>query len=167
MRYWLRHSLPVIIVIYNPESKECYWEHVTRKTAQQTKRDWEILIPRRKRLDESSKDTLEEIAEGPLQIMRLQHLTLQEPWMTLLSDGRGTRSRAAVVIMRLTRRFTPTACSSGASTQMQSWIIITILAAFLRRRKIRSSLNIAVLIRSASICCGHVARKLRSAALLG
>lgn len=58
-QYWLNHSLPVIIVLYNPESKECIWEVVDRLTVQLVSKDkYKILIRKNNRFDESAKAKL-------------------------------------------------------------------------------------------------------------
>lgn len=58
-QYWLNHSLPVIIVLYNPESKECIWEVVDRFTVQLVSEDkYKILIRKNNRFDESAKAKL-------------------------------------------------------------------------------------------------------------
>jgi len=43
--YWLNHSLPVIIVLYNPANDTCYWNVVDSKTAKLTAKNWKIEIP--------------------------------------------------------------------------------------------------------------------------
>lgn len=43
--YWLNHSLPVIIVLYNPTNDTCYWNVVNLKTATFTPKNWKIEIP--------------------------------------------------------------------------------------------------------------------------
>lgn len=55
LEYWLKHSLPVIIVLYNPETKECIWEHINESTIVMiNKSNWKINIPKNKVLSRSS-----------------------------------------------------------------------------------------------------------------
>lgn len=55
-QYWLNHSLPVIIVLYNPENKECIWEVVDRLTVQMVSEEkCKMLIRKNNRFDESVK----------------------------------------------------------------------------------------------------------------
>ena len=82
----------------------------------------------------------------------------------LRSTSRGTLSLPAVVIIFLSKYLTCSASSCGASTHKASWIIITIRAPILRFVKMQSRRTMAVFIKSASICCGHVTRKLRCTA---
>ena len=63
LEYWLNHSLPVIIVLYNPETKQCIWEHVTTDTAKiVSKSEWEISISNNNILNEESKSSLVNLA---------------------------------------------------------------------------------------------------------
>ncbi len=44
--YWLNHSLPVVVVLYHPETKRCHWQLVNRQTLQETSTDgWKLLVP--------------------------------------------------------------------------------------------------------------------------
>ena len=55
VNYWLNHVLPVLLVIYNPESDMMYWDFVTRKNILKTENGWKIDIPEKNQLgtDES------------------------------------------------------------------------------------------------------------------
>lgn len=45
--YWLKHVLPVIILLYHPLSKECIWEVINEFTVKQSKNRYKITIPKR------------------------------------------------------------------------------------------------------------------------
>jgi hypothetical protein len=65
--YWLDHSLPVLIVMYDPASETLYWEHVTGDRAIRTGVGWKILIPRDQVLSAaapSALPSLRAIADG-------------------------------------------------------------------------------------------------------
>ncbi len=49
--YWLNHSLPIIIVIYNPSTGECIWENVNKQTVQKCQNGWKIKLPCRHSLE--------------------------------------------------------------------------------------------------------------------
>lgn len=53
--YWLNHSLPVIIVFYNPINDKCYWQHITNGNIQKTKLSWKTFIDFSNQLDIKSK----------------------------------------------------------------------------------------------------------------
>lgn len=46
MSYWTEHSLPVIIIIYEPKSQLMLWEWANINTCRQTTKGWAIDIPR-------------------------------------------------------------------------------------------------------------------------
>ncbi|HWG64610.1 MAG TPA: DUF4365 domain-containing protein [Streptosporangiaceae bacterium] len=46
VRYWKEHSLPVVVVLYDPETEYCYWQHVSPETLVETSSSgWKLLIP--------------------------------------------------------------------------------------------------------------------------
>ena len=59
---WVKHSLPVIIVLCDLKSETCYYEMVTKENCISTGKEWKILIPKNKTLTTSSRDDLIEIA---------------------------------------------------------------------------------------------------------
>jgi len=65
LNYWLQHSLPVILVVCDPNTKECWWREITAGTVERTEKAWKTLIPRSQRLGPGSKAALKEIAGRP------------------------------------------------------------------------------------------------------
>jgi hypothetical protein len=43
--YCLRHSLPVVILVYHPGTRATYWAHVTSGAVEYTRSGWKMLIP--------------------------------------------------------------------------------------------------------------------------
>jgi hypothetical protein len=43
--YLANYPLPVVIVICDPDSKECYWVHFKSEQTQRTERGWKLTIP--------------------------------------------------------------------------------------------------------------------------
>jgi hypothetical protein len=43
--YWLRHCLPVVLLLHDPESGATYWEHVTARVVKYTDTGWKMLVP--------------------------------------------------------------------------------------------------------------------------
>ncbi|MBC9207112.1 DUF4365 domain-containing protein [Roseomonas aerophila] len=58
LEYWLRHSLPVFLIIHNPETGLTLWQRVERHLTRQTAKGWAIHIPAANVLDEKSKPAL-------------------------------------------------------------------------------------------------------------
>jgi hypothetical protein len=62
--YWLRHSLPVVVVLYDPDSDTCYWQLVSQATlADSRSGNPKILVPSSQVLDESAKGALRAAAD--------------------------------------------------------------------------------------------------------
>lgn len=65
LKYWLSHSLPVIITICDHRSGVCYWVEVTRTNIEDTNQGWKILIPKKQTISSKNKYLLEEISQTP------------------------------------------------------------------------------------------------------
>lgn len=86
-KYWLKHSLPVILILYNPSTEECIWEHVNERTTRQTKSGWVIKISRNQRLSDCKK-LIEKISEKLSNYEKKLHtLILAKPWMNAIKNG--------------------------------------------------------------------------------
>ena len=62
LEYFLEHSLPVLIVLYDPRSGRAHWQHVTEGTAHRTPKGWSLLIPDDQEIGADSADELRHIA---------------------------------------------------------------------------------------------------------
>lgn len=86
--YWTNHSLPVVVVLYHPETGQCHWQLVNRKTLVETSTGgWKLLIPKAHLLDETARTPLQDAAEGDPYVLRIRELRLAKPWMELLASG--------------------------------------------------------------------------------
>lgn len=64
LKYWLDHSLPVVVVFYHPETKRCHWQLVREETLTRTSTGgWKLLVPEDHVLDETARTSLREAAE--------------------------------------------------------------------------------------------------------
>ncbi|KRC42721.1 DUF4365 domain-containing protein [Oerskovia sp. Root22] len=89
LEYWIDHSLPVIVVLCNPDTGTAYWQTVTQKTIVTGKRGGrKLLVPTAQQLGGESRRGLAKVAEGKPYELRLRQLRLALPWMRLLQDGR-------------------------------------------------------------------------------
>jgi hypothetical protein len=92
LNYWLNHSLPVIVVLCNPASGECYWEEVRAGTLNQLRRGSVITVPAVQRLGPSAKDQLLRMAARPqrrdvLELIVLRYLIdTYDSRLTLVSN---------------------------------------------------------------------------------
>jgi hypothetical protein len=65
LNYWLNYSIPVILVLYNPDEENCYWEHITENKAEMiSESSWKLEVPSDRTLDIHSKEELINIAEN-------------------------------------------------------------------------------------------------------
>ena len=45
LEYWQKHSLPVMVVLYDDEEKIAYWQAVNSSNVQKTNKAWKLIIP--------------------------------------------------------------------------------------------------------------------------
>lgn len=85
--YWLNHSLPVIIVLYNPDNDTCYWNVVNLKTATLTTKNWKIEIPFSNLL-KNAKSKLLELADNLTEYeKKFNTFLFAKPWMKEIIMG--------------------------------------------------------------------------------
>lgn len=65
LRYWIEHSLPVIVIICDPNSEECYWQEASAANTTPLKNGWKLTIPRGNVLNGESEYALSNIAGRP------------------------------------------------------------------------------------------------------
>lgn len=86
--YWLNHSLPVVIVLYNKVTELCHWQLINRTTLEATSTGgWKVLVPEAHVLDAGAVQPLREAAEGDPYELRIRELRLAKPWMEMLQSG--------------------------------------------------------------------------------
>ncbi|MBU5439865.1 DUF4365 domain-containing protein [Tissierella sp. MSJ-40] len=62
LSYWINHSLPVIIILYNPDTTECIWEYINMDTAVKVSdTNYKILISRENIFNGNAKVKLEQL----------------------------------------------------------------------------------------------------------
>lgn len=62
LEYWLNHSIPVIMVIYDQFSDRAYWQEVDKTTAILTDKSFKLKIPKKNVLKNTDRNTLSNIA---------------------------------------------------------------------------------------------------------
>jgi Domain of unknown function (DUF4365) len=55
LEYWTNHSLPVFIVLHNPENGITLWQKIERRLVTETEKGWSISIPPTNVLDKDAK----------------------------------------------------------------------------------------------------------------
>lgn len=65
LKYWLLHSLPVLVILCDEKSEVCYWVEISRSNVNRTKSGWNVLVPKKQVLTERFKKDLLSIAGMP------------------------------------------------------------------------------------------------------
>jgi hypothetical protein len=65
VRYWTNHSLPVVLVMYHPETGQCHWQLINGSTLVETSTGGsKVLVPERQVLNGSAREPLRAVAHG-------------------------------------------------------------------------------------------------------
>ncbi|MFE5483013.1 DUF4365 domain-containing protein [Streptomyces sp. NPDC056527] len=62
--YWLGHSLPVLVMLYEPVDKRVYWQHVSDRTVVSTGKGAKIHVPKAQDLTSASAHLLRPLARS-------------------------------------------------------------------------------------------------------
>ncbi|MEV8344659.1 DUF4365 domain-containing protein [Streptomyces niveus] len=62
--YWLGHSLPVVVMLYEPQTKRVYWQHISDHTVVSTGKGVKIHVPRSQELAAVSAENLKPLARS-------------------------------------------------------------------------------------------------------
>ncbi|MEV8388690.1 MULTISPECIES: DUF4365 domain-containing protein [unclassified Streptomyces] len=62
--YWLGHSLPVLVMLYEPATKQVYWQHVSDRTVVSTGKGAKIHVPKVQELTAESAQSLSPLARS-------------------------------------------------------------------------------------------------------
>lgn len=87
LKYWLKHSLPVILVLHNPKTQETIWQKIVEEKIIKTDKNWKITIPKNKFLDEKSIDRLKKLNKLPIYFQRLQRLAIHQKLISKIKAG--------------------------------------------------------------------------------
>ena len=89
VQYWLEHSMPVVVILYNPDTRAAYWEHIAKETVKSTGKGFKVLVPKAQSLDDAkgARRLLSHLIQPEPYIRRLNKLRLDKPWMEMLDRG--------------------------------------------------------------------------------
>jgi hypothetical protein len=51
LEYWVEHSLPVLIILHNPETHTSYWQAIKTENVIPTGKGWKIIVPEIQRIN--------------------------------------------------------------------------------------------------------------------
>ncbi|MFF0389369.1 DUF4365 domain-containing protein [Kitasatospora sp. NPDC004615] len=60
--YWHKHSLPVVIMLFNPVTEQIFWQHVNGETLELAGQNYKIFVPKTQQLNASCAEALSEPA---------------------------------------------------------------------------------------------------------
>ena len=83
--YWLQHSLPVVIMVYENERKKIFYESVNTENLELAGRKWELVIPYEK---EYNGEASQEIKNLTCTSPYLARLALDKALIELINQGR-------------------------------------------------------------------------------
>ena len=84
--YWLQHSLPVLVMVYDAQRERIHWESVSPETIEISGQSWELLVP----YDQVyGPDSVGVIVDLPCYSPYLARLALDRPWMEIIEGGGG------------------------------------------------------------------------------
>ena len=88
VQYWLSHSLPVVVVLYDPRSRLCHWQLVSLSTLQRSASGgWKLRVPESHVLNSVAEESWKRAADGDPYELRMRELRLARPWMEMLASG--------------------------------------------------------------------------------
>lgn len=82
VQYWLSHSLPIVVVLFHPDTVRCHWQVVSRDTLVDTPAGgYKLFVPDAQVLDESAREPLRKIAARDLAVANgaIPSRALREP----------------------------------------------------------------------------------------
>lgn len=85
--YWKGHSLPVILVLCNPDEDLLLWQSISEKTAVSTGKGWKIEVPKHQILNENSLGEISKLTQPDPYIRKLNKLRLDSHWIRKLYEG--------------------------------------------------------------------------------
>lgn len=87
--YWVDHSMPVVLVLYNPETKQAYWQNVSRETVETSGKGWKLFVSKVSIFEEPERylKALATLTQPEPYIRRLNRLRIDRRWMDLIEQG--------------------------------------------------------------------------------
>jgi Domain of unknown function (DUF4365) len=127
LAYWLGHSLPIIVVLVNPE-RQAFWQVITTRTIKENKKGFSILVPRSQPFDGTAQEALLTLAgrrKGLLEQLPSQYAVLPPTAVMPLRRAEATDQLAAA---RLAERLADGRASAGMTAASliaasPSWLV--------------------------------------------
>lgn len=89
VRYWLNHSMPVLLLLFNPDTDQLHWQQVNTETVESTGKGWKIVVPQSNVLDPARVPReFSKMWQPEPYIRRLNRLRVDKQWMKLLAEDK-------------------------------------------------------------------------------
>ncbi|ONA10952.1 hypothetical protein AQ875_21485 [Burkholderia pseudomallei] len=87
--YWTEHSMPVVIVLYDPESGQMYWQHISTTTTESTGKGWKILVPKANAFSDVERTlrAFEALTQPEPYIRKLNRFRIDRRWIERIDEG--------------------------------------------------------------------------------
>ncbi len=100
--YWAEHSLPVLLVIYDPDQRSAWWcdvkAYISRHPRMLKHKPYVIRIPQSQILNANSKEQFRQIAEVPTHSLTLDHSHFTTVSVYDISTAAAKRYRAEILV---------------------------------------------------------------------
>lgn len=117
--YWLQHSLPVVVMVYEHERDRILWEAITTETLEVSGKRWEVVVPY-----DNEYGTIE--AAGKISNLtctspHLAKLALDKAWIELIYEGREVFLELDEWINQPNSRGSLRLCVNGSDGGIYQW----------------------------------------------
>jgi hypothetical protein len=82
--YWLQHSIPILIMVYDSSIGKVFWEHLREDNIILSEVGWSINVPKTQEFNE---EAVRSIYEIPSYSPNLSRLAVDRPWMDMIGSG--------------------------------------------------------------------------------
>lgn len=87
--YWVGHSMPVVLILFDPNTKKAFFQQVNRQTLESTGKGWKLAVPKIDMLEAPDRTlaAFESLTQPEPYIRRLNRLRVDRRWMDLINEG--------------------------------------------------------------------------------
>lgn len=99
LRYWIEHSLPIMVILCDPVDGKCYWQEVSTANTELLTKGWKLIVPFTHILGAGSKHALTSLAGRP------QHADIIEALLYGFLHEKYTRKIEICTLLELPRDY--------------------------------------------------------------
>jgi hypothetical protein len=98
LEYWLKHAVPIVVVLHHPKSKVSYWAHVIEANVRYTPKGWKIAVYEKNTLSSEGLNALMQVAASARGSFGFEGSAWNEASILGLADHQW---RSALIVPRL------------------------------------------------------------------